>query len=74
MRGTLASVLLASVLSFGQQTPGIYANQSGTLSALSPAAVRASGTRGTETVPTDWHGCCNWLRNCGSGTILTPVP
>lgn len=43
MKGTVAFILLASVLVLGQQTPGIYADQNGTLSALGPAAY--SGTQ-----------------------------
>jgi hypothetical protein len=48
MRGTIAFVLLASVLAFGQQAPGIYANQNGTLSALAPAAY--SGTQSSNSM------------------------
>ncbi|HUE52512.1 MAG TPA: hypothetical protein VMO80_09230 [Terriglobales bacterium] len=43
MRETVTFILLASVLAFGEQTPGIYADQNGTPSALSPAAY--SGTQ-----------------------------
>jgi hypothetical protein len=48
MRGTTAFILLASVLAFGQQTHGIYSDQNGTLSALSPAAY--SGTQSSNSM------------------------
>jgi hypothetical protein len=48
MMKTAACVLVASVLAFGQQTPGIFLDQDGKVSELSPAAY--SGTQSSNSM------------------------